>query len=175
MPTPNHTLLPLLGIFAACGLGAGSLEDLQRVVRREFPGVEQVSVAELAGELAAGEELVLLDVRTEEEFAVSHLAGAELAPDLDAALVALGDGGRERAIVTYCAVGYRSSRLAEELERRGFTSVRNLEGSIFAWANAGQPVVRDGRAVREVHPFDRRWGRHLERELWAFEPRPAGP
>ena len=72
-------------------------------------------------------------------------------------------------------MGWRSSELARELQRRGWTNVHDLEGSIFAWANEGRTVVRGGEPVREVHPFDEDWGRLLDRELWAFEPgAPAG-
>ena len=75
---------------------------------------------------------------------------------------------RDAPIVTYCSVGYRSSAVAERLEEQGYTRVWNLEGSIFEWANQGLPVVRDGEEVSQVHPYNRRWGRLLDKQLRAY-------
>jgi len=65
-------------------------------------------------------------------------------------------------IVVYCSVGYRSARVAHWLAGQGYTNVRNLEGSLFQWANEDRPIFRDGRSTLEVHPYDRRWGLLLE-------------
>ena len=71
------------------------------------------------------------------------------------------------SIVVYCSIGYRSARLARELEQQGVEGVLNLEGSIFEWANSGHGVEREGEAVSEVHPYDEDWGRLLDQELWS--------
>jgi hypothetical protein len=68
---------------------------------------------------------------------------------------------KETPIVTYCAVGYRSGALATKLREAGFTSVRNLEGSIFQWANEHRPLVRGDEPVTTVHPYSSLWGRLL--------------
>ena len=49
---------------------------------------------------------------------------------------------KDAPIVTYCSVGYRSGKMAERLQAAGYTNVRNLEGSIFKWANEHRPLVR---------------------------------
>jgi rhodanese-related sulfurtransferase len=140
-------------------------------IRKRFPAVLEVSIGELAARLErAGEPPLLLDARAPEEFAVSHLAGARNAGSAKEARAILGGAPKEREIVVYCSVGYRSAALAEDLARGGFTGVRNLEGSIFAWANAGRPVVRGETRVERVHPFDRKWGRLLDRRLWSDLP-----
>ena len=106
-------------------------------------------------------------MREEAEYRVSHLRDAvRVDPDHMASLPV--DIPRDAPIVTYCSVGYRSSALAERLMEQGFTRVKNLEGSIFEWANRGLPVVRDGREVRQVHPYDWRWGKLLDEELRAY-------
>ena len=149
------------------GPGAERWVELKRELRERFPGVPQISVPELARRIEGGEELLLLDVRAPREFAVSHLAGARRVGSKAEALAALRDVPRDREVVLYCSVGYRSSILAAQLQKDGFPNVRNLEGSIFEWANSGRTVVRDGAPVREVHPFDEDWGELLDRELWA--------
>ncbi len=129
--------------------------------------MRQLPVAELERRLAAGDPPLLLDVRAPAEFAVSHLRGARRAASEAEALALLAEEPRDREIVLYCSLGLRSSHLARALQRHGFHRVANLEGSIFAWANAGLPVHRDEERVREVHPFDARWGRYLDPALRA--------
>jgi hypothetical protein len=61
------------------------------------------------------------------------------------------------------------------LQRQGFTNVRTLEGSLFAWANDGRPMEVDGRPVKEVHPYNEFWGRLLEPEVRAGAPPVTDP
>ena len=51
--------------------------------------------------------------------------------------------------MTYCAVGYRSAEMATQLRAAGFTNVRNLEGSIFQWANEHRPLVHGEQPVEQ--------------------------
>ena len=74
---------------------------------------------------------------------------------------------KETPIVTYCAVGYRSGALATKLREAGFTNVRNLEGSIFQWANEHRPLVREDQPVTTVHPYSSLWGRLLTDDVRA--------
>ena len=116
-------------------------------IAKEFPTVKSIGTAELA---KAEPKPVLLDVRTAAEFEVSHLAGARRV-DPDAPTVALP---KNTPIVTYCSVGYRSAKFAQRMQEAGFTNVRNLDGSIFQWANEGRPVEPSGK----VHPYNQKWG-----------------
>lgn len=151
----------------AAAATADRLADVKRQVRETFPGVSQLSTPELQALLSAngGTELVLLDTRETEEFDVSHLQGARLAPSLQEALQRLEGTPKDRLVVTYCSVGYRSSALADKLTEHGYTNVRNLEGSIFEWANRGLPVYRGEKEVRAVHPYNLWWGRLLNKNL----------
>ncbi|HXV62654.1 MAG TPA: rhodanese-like domain-containing protein [Vicinamibacteria bacterium] len=165
-------LSTMLGILMSCQPSTpNDMAAVKRWVRAEFPDVRQISVEELAKQLeAGGDNVVLLDARDEAEYAVSHLPGAiRIDPEEISAML---DGlDRDAAIVAYCSVGYRSSQLVERLAAQGFTDVANLEGSIFEWANRDLPLEREGLRVREVHPFDEKWGRLLREELRAYEPR----
>jgi rhodanese-related sulfurtransferase len=98
---------------------------------------------------------------------VSHLPGARrVDPNASAGTVA-ADLPKETPIVTYCAVGYRSGEMADRLRALGFSNVRNLEGSIFQWANEHRPLVRDDERVSTVHPYSAFWGRLLNDEVRA--------
>lgn len=138
-------------------------------IRSEFPAVKRISTAELAEWLndSTRAQPVLLDVRTRPEFDVSHLRGARhVAPEAEASVIRVP---KDRPVVTYCSVGYRSGRFAECLRAAGFSNVANLEGSIFRWANEGRELVRDGRKVDKVHPYNRAWGLLLERSRRAAD------
>lgn len=147
----------------------GGWERTLRLVREAFPEVPQMSTQQLSDMRAddAAPDIVLLDARSEAEFKVSHLPGAVFASHTRMALEALGASDSVRAIVVYCSVGYRSSRLAEKLRARGIENVFNLEGSLFQWANENRPLYRGDKRVYEAHPYDEEWGRLLDRRLWA--------
>jgi rhodanese-related sulfurtransferase len=171
----------LLAGFGAPGCaqsddGSLSWKAVDALIENDFPDVRSVSTDELSRWLADStrERPLLLDAREPAEYAVSHLPGAvQVDPAADAALLAdrFSVVDPARPVVVYCSVGYRSARLAEALERAGFSRVQNLDGSIFRWANEGRPVVREveGEEVEaeEVHPFDATWGRLLTPELRA--------
>jgi rhodanese-related sulfurtransferase len=110
---------------------------------------------------------VLLDVRTSDEWNVSHLSGARRVEPNASAESATTGLAKETPIVTYCAVGYRSGEMAERLRAAGFTNVRNLEGSIFQWANEHRPLVRRDQPVTQVHPYSNFWGRLLNDDVRA--------
>lgn len=147
-------------------------KSLKSEIRDRFPSVVQLSTDELAHWLAEEDVQtpLVLDARTPEEYAVSHLPNAILASSEEEVLENLKAIDEGRAVVIYCAVGYRSSQLAERLGELGYKNVYNLEGSIFQWANEGRSVYRGREEVHVVHPYDDRWGQLLSPELWSYEP-----
>ena len=79
------------------------------------------------------DELLLLDVRTEEEFAAGHIEGSLNLPlhELQARFENLP---KDRDIVTICAVGMRSANAALFLKDKGYDAF-NLEGGLINWNN----------------------------------------
>lgn len=151
------------GVFGGPPGGKLTWESVFAWIQRDWPAVPQMTTAELARRLAAGNEKpLLIDARSREEYAVSHLPGAVWAEKSGQLRAVLRDVPRERAVVLYCSVGVRSSKAAAELIKDGRGNVSNLRGSIFEWANEGRAVERDGRPVREVHPYDKKWGALLD-------------
>lgn len=147
-----------------------SLDLLAGLIDATHAHVQTISSHELA-EVQRDRSLrkpILVDVRTESEYAVSRIAGALHVPDADATDYRLADLPRNSDIVVYCAVGYRSAKVAARLQQQGFTRVRNLSGGIFGWANANHPVLDAARQrARVVHPFGPLWQRFLRPELRA--------
>lgn len=143
---------------------------LNTEIRRKFPTVQRIHTDGLAAWLGDPQRPapVLLDVREPAEFDVSHLAAARrVEPGTDPRALGLP---KDQPIVTYCSVGYRSAVFAQQLQKAGYTNVRNLEGSIFQWANEGRPMVRDGQPVKTVHPFNTIWGSLLDADRRADVP-----
>lgn len=145
-----------------------SLETLKSELHARYPDVRILTTDDLRRWQAdpARSQPVLLDARSREEYAVSRLPGAVLAPDVAAAVRALGGRMKDAPVVVYCSVGYRSAVLARALGRRGYTNVANLDGSLFEWANRGFPL-EPARVPPAVHPYDRQWGRFLDSALWS--------
>jgi rhodanese-related sulfurtransferase len=158
--------MPLFGE----GLGWGLVNAK---IRSEFPDVPRMQTSELAAILNKPNEQkpLLLDVRTKAEFDVSHLAGAtRVEPGADISKLPLP---KDKPIVTYCSVGYRSAAMAKKLRDAGYTHVTNLEGSIFRWANENRPMIHDGRPTDKVHPYNGVWGMLVEKAHRAENALPA--
>lgn len=169
LPLIVSTLLSAVGC-AQSGSGSMGWHAVDAMIARDFPGTPAVSTDTLAALLGTSQAPLLLDVREADEYAVSHLPGARHVPPgapADTLAALLAGVPRGRPVVVYCSVGYRSARVTQRLLEAGFSDVRNLEGSIFRWANEGRTVVRGDSAVGAVHPFDAAWGRLLRRDLRA--------
>ncbi|MBS1911608.1 MAG: rhodanese-like domain-containing protein [Bacteroidetes bacterium] len=172
----SGTLLALGGVAAVVitRTDAGYRWYLDRMYAGNFPDVNVVMPEQLASEVNAAERPVLLDVRAPEEYAVSHLQGARLADPGAFNPEMLADVGRDRPIVVYCSVGYRSARMAQRLHSLGYTNVRNLYGGIFLWYNQGRAVVGGAggaeRSVERIHPYSFMWGQFITRDGKTYEP-----
>ena len=158
-----------------------TLEETARRVEREFPDVAHVRPDHLSARLGGAETVLLLDVRETAEFDVSHLSGAErVAPEISSAraLAQIGERADGAALVFYCSVGQRSSRLASRTQRAlaaaGARAVYNLRGGIFAWHNEARPLVDRFGQTPYVHPYRAAWRRLLTRpQLATMRPRSA--
>ena len=135
---------------------------------RKFPSVEWISTEEFAQWLAdpLKPQPILLDARSEAEYAVGHLRQSQRIEPHDPDLAQFTES-KDKPIVVYCSVGYRSARIAERLQQAGFSVVYNLEGSIFQWANEGRSVFKDDRPTMLVHPYNALWGKLLKSEYRA--------
>lgn len=99
--------------------------------------------APAAARLLEQSHVTVLDLRTPEEFAVAHLAGARLvnynSPDFARELARLD---RSRTYLIHCASGRRSTAALEKFRELGFQHVIHLDGGLRAWQAAGLPVVK---------------------------------
>ena len=94
---------------------------------------EQITPAEAKALMDSEDGYVILDVRTPEEFAAGHIAGAILIPDYEIREKAesiLTD--KDQLILVYCRSGRRSKNAANELAKLGYTNIKEF-GGINDW------------------------------------------
>ena len=113
--------------------------------------------------------VTLLDIRSPEEFEVSHLREARFV-DYDAFEISqLQDVSKEDTVVLYCSVGYRSERIGVQLQKAGYQHVYNLYGGIFQWKNEGKEVFTpQNQPTDSVHTYNRSWSKWLEKGVKVY-------
>ena len=137
MRTRNTTLaatvLAAALVLGACGGSTATANDLQLQPVAEIQAIVETPPA----------DLVILDIRTPEEFAAGHLVGAinidYYATDFETQLAALN---LDVPYVMYCNSGNRSSNALPVMDSIGFQEVHELDGGIQAWFGAGLPTER---------------------------------
>lgn len=87
-------------------------------------------------QMRAEGEVVVIDVRTDVEFAQGAIAGAKHLPLHMLPLVA-DQMENQKPVVLVCRSGARSAQACSFLSSKGFTNVYNLRGGMMAWAQAG--------------------------------------
>ena len=94
---------------------------------------EQITPAEAKALIDSEEGYIILDVRTEDEFAEGHIEGAILIPDHE-----IGEKAenvltnKDQLILVYCRSGRRSKNAASELATLGYTNIKEF-GGILDW------------------------------------------
>ena len=120
-------LLPImLVLFASC-------TQAEKENTQETTDYLNISAREAKEIMDSETGYVILDVRTEEEFAEGHIPGAILIPDYEIESKAeqiLTD--KNQLILVYCRSGRRSKNASEALVSLGYTNIREF-GGIIDW------------------------------------------
>ena len=118
-------------IIAAAGLCAAT------IALAAPPPITQEQLLEL--QASRDPELLVLDVRSPEEYAAGHVPGAVNVP-YDQVAQRLAEIPKDKDVVLYCRSGRRTGIAAEVLESNGYTRLQHLQGDMEAWVKAGRPV-----------------------------------
>lgn len=130
-----------------------AMETMYAKVRAGAPEVPEITADDVLARRAS-DDLVLVDVRTPEEQAVSMIEGAVTVEAFEADRAAYAD----RPVVVYCTIGGRSGKYAQRLHAEG-VNVTNMAGAILAWTHAGGALVDpDGNPTKRVHTHSSRFG-----------------
>jgi rhodanese-related sulfurtransferase len=86
--------------------------------------------------------VVILDVRTKEEFEEGHIANAiNINVESDTFLSEIAKLDKSKTYAVYCRSGRRSADAVAKMSNEEFISLANLNGGVIDWANAGLPLV----------------------------------
>ena len=107
---------------------------------RALDQLEQISAQQLAARLE-NSSLRIIDVRTPAEWNASRIKWAEHLPLSDILTDQVPDAQKEEELVLQCGSGYRSNIAASILRQAGYSRVKSLAGGVFAWSNAGFPLI----------------------------------
>jgi hydroxyacylglutathione hydrolase len=133
------TRLGRIGFDTVVGYLAGGmqqLEDAPELIGR----IERITAGSAAEQLDAPDRPLFLDVRTAAEYGEAHIEGAVNVP-LSQLAERVAELPSDRAIVVYCASGYRSAIASSLLSLEGMPRVANLVGGLAAWNSAQLATV----------------------------------
>lgn len=137
--------IALAGAIAAAGCGGEATTSPTGTVPQteaRDAAITLVQPAE-AEQLIASGDVELLDVRTPDEYAEGHVAGATLIDFYEPDFAdRIGELDRSKTYVVYCRSGNRSGQAVALMAKQGFASVNDVDGGIVAWQAAGLPVSR---------------------------------
>lgn len=105
----------------------------QEKAKEKAVSVNKITAAEAKVMIDGGEDLVILDVRTQEEYDQGHIENAVLIPDTEISAKAptvLAD--QNQTILVYCRTGRRSAEAAKKLVDLGYTHIYDF-GGIVDW------------------------------------------
>lgn len=86
------------------------------------------------------EDVIVVDVRTQRERERAAIAGSIHLPMREVYQNKIS-WPRNQPLLLYCAVGGRSSVVADWLQKQGFTEIYDLVGGIVEWHKQGLPIV----------------------------------
>lgn len=94
----------------------------------------------------ARNEIVLIDVRTPQEYMFEHIEGALLLPMPFFNAEKL-PGQSDKPIVFHCGSGVRSEKIARAAIEAGITRIAHMEGGFGAWKAAKKPYIGTNMAT----------------------------
>ena len=116
------------------------MKTSQQLIDEAKAAIRQVTPQDVLEQVQRGDDIVLVDIREQNEWNLGHLPNA----------LYIGRGVLEREIekrvprdaniVLYCASGNRSALSARVLEEMGYTSVASMSGGIREWVDRGGEV-----------------------------------
>jgi len=128
-----------LGAFVACAFTV-SYVYFQFAYLAEQSLFKTISVVDAKAMQESISSLLIVDVRSEQEYSQRHLKGAINIP-----LSVLNDRvrkfDRNLVVLVYCDSGRRSPQACLLFAKAGFTNVYNMEGGMTKWVDSGYPTV----------------------------------
>lgn len=125
------TIISIMFLLTACG-------------EHEADGlVETVSVEKAYALIEKTPSLVVLDIRTPEEYNAGHIADAvNVNYHSEDFKTWLDSANKSKVYLVHCKSGGRSSRAIALMEKAGFNNVQHMSKGFDAWAASGKGIVK---------------------------------
>jgi len=133
-------VVSLVGSALASCTTAGSKSDFSEI-SEPASAVILVDVVSASKLLRENQDIVLLDVRTPQEFEAGHVRGAQNIDFLNTDfLEKISQLDRGKHYVVYCRSGRRSGAATAQMSSLGFSNITDVDGGIVAWKEASLPL-----------------------------------
>ena len=139
-------IMSAAGLFNVFGV---NWEAIDARIAEEYPAVQAINGDALLQQMQSAEQSapLLIDVREQNEFAVSHLQGAQNWQSATAIAQQIPD--KTAPIVVYCSVGYRSAGVASELTAKPMVNAQGVTNKAlpfnFIWGSLLAEPLRQRR------------------------------
>ena len=113
-----------------------------------YPGI-------VAEKIKNGEDIILLDVRTLEEYAEVHLENSILLPVQELSQqtldkIGLGENSKDKEIIIYCRSGARSKTAYDIMNSLGYTNIKSIAGGMIHWQEDEYPFTEAGEYINTI-------------------------
>lgn len=106
--------------------------------------VKETDYREIKKRLDAGEKMVLVDTREDNEWARGHIPGAiHLSKGIIERDIEKAIPDKHAPLVLYCGGGFRSALAADNLQKMGYKNVLSMDGGWRGWTESGFPTTKD--------------------------------
>jgi len=152
----NNIIIVFIAIIAVVSIGyffTANVSNTNMMVGEHHEGeiVEAYEVypGDVADKIKNNENVILLDVRTLEEYEEVHLQNALLLPvqELSAqslADIGLGENAKDKEIIIYCRSGARSKTAYDIMKSLGYTNIKSVAGGMIHWEEDNYPFTEIG-------------------------------
>tara|TARA_R110000824_G_scaffold401771_1_gene615700 strand:- start:382142 stop:382987 length:846 start_codon:yes stop_codon:yes gene_type:complete len=109
----------------------------------------EISPGDVVKKVNSNKGVILLDVRTLEEYEAVHLKGALLLPVQELTQdtlndIGLGEDAKDREIIIYCRSGARSQTAYNIMKTLGYTNIKSVSGGMVHWQEDNYPLTESG-------------------------------
>ncbi len=126
------------------------VKTMASTITKKFSGAPQLTIEAYIKDKS---QYILVDVRSEDERAVSQIPGALSKEEFEKKR----EHFRDKKILSYCTIGQRSSEYTQGLIKAGFDAF-NLSESILGWTHRQLPLIDSlGKPTKKVHVYSKAW------------------
>lgn len=129
------------------------LKTIEQLIKEAHEDVNYINIDEMKERIKKNNRLVLVDVRTKQEFDAAHIKGSAWIERGIAEFVLVRSLPDPKAeIVVYCKQGNRTGLVIKALRKAGYVNVAGLEGGFDEWVHRGNTVHNFLGEFKMVNP-----------------------